>query len=214
MNPDAVTTNHSIPHFGLADPRRDEPAHFPGDDSLFKEPISADVPRRAIDRKILESYDAVNECAQSAPRSGGTVMSNDAVTELADDLTSSFLSLETQLSERRSGKERRLDKEPDSARQFKQEVEREYRAEIRQLREESAEKDKLILILQSEFVQLRTEFQQYRDANQKPLEAAQAMAEASRTMQKAMATLIAIMMAIGGTAASIEAFRKWMGHAP
>lgn len=36
--------------------------------------------------------------------------------------------------------------------------------------------------------------------------------EASRTMQKAMAVLIAILMAIGGTAASIEAFRKWMGN--
>ena len=55
MNPDAVTTNHSAPHFTQAESRRDEHAHSTGDDSLFKEPISADVPRRAIDRKILES---------------------------------------------------------------------------------------------------------------------------------------------------------------
>jgi hypothetical protein len=137
-------------------------------------------------------------------------MTQDAITELADDLTSSFISLEKQMSERRSGRERR--DEPDSARQFRQEVEREYRAEIRQLREESASKDRVILMLQSEFVQLRTEFQSYKEANQKPLEAAQAMAEASRTMQKAMAILVAILMAIGGTAASIEAFRKWMGN--
>lgn len=139
-------------------------------------------------------------------------MSNDAITELADDLTSSFISLEKQLSERRSEKERQLYKEPDSARQFKQEVEREYRAEIRQLREESAAKDKLILMLQSEFVQLRAEFQQYRDANQKPLEAAQAMAEAGRTTQRFMAIFLAIVIAIGGIAGSIETIRKWMGH--
>ncbi len=61
MNPDAVTTNHSAPHFTQAESRRDEHAHSTGDDSLFKEPISADVPRRAIDRKILESYDAAQE---------------------------------------------------------------------------------------------------------------------------------------------------------
>ena len=137
-------------------------------------------------------------------------MTQDAITTLSDDLTSSFISLEKELSEKRSGRDRR--EEPDSARNFRREVEREYRAEIRQLREESASKDRVILLLQSEFVQLRSEFQQYRESNVKPLEAAQAMAEASRTMQKAMAILVAILMAIGGTAASIEAFRKWMGN--
>lgn len=137
-------------------------------------------------------------------------MTKDAVTTTADDLTSSFISLEKEMSNRRSIRDPRDD--PDSSRQFKREIEREYRAEIRQLREESAAKDRVILLLQSEFVQLRTEFMQYRDANQKPLEAAQAMAEASRTMQKAMAILVAVLMAIGGTAASIEAFRKWMGN--
>lgn len=102
--------------------------------------------------------------------------------------------------------------EPDSSRQFRREVEREYRAEIRQLREESAAKDRMIILLQAEFVQLKTEFHSYQEANQKPLEVAQAMAEASRTMQKMMAVLVAILMAIGGTAASIEAFRKWWGN--
>lgn len=136
-------------------------------------------------------------------------MTQDAITHLADDLTSSFLSLEKEMTNRRSGRDRR--DEPDSARQFKQEVEREYRAEIRQLREESAAKDRIILLLQSEFVQLRSEFVQYRDANTKPLEAAQTLAEASRTMQKAMAILVTILVAIGGLAASIEALRKWVG---
>lgn len=138
-------------------------------------------------------------------------MSQDAVTTLADDLTSSFISLEKQLSERRTEPNRRA-ADPDSSRQFRREIEREYRAEIRQLREESAAKDRVILMLQSEFVQLSAEFHSYKEANTKPLEAAQAMAEASRTMQKAMAILVAILMAIGGTAASIEAFRKWMGN--
>lgn len=138
-------------------------------------------------------------------------MTQDAVTSLADDLTSSFISLEKELSDRRTEPKRHT-ADPDSSRQFRREIEREYRAEIRQLREESAAKDRVILMLQSEFVQLRTEFMQYKETNQKPLEAAQAMAEASRTMQKAMAVLVAVLMAIGGTAASIEAFRKWMGN--
>lgn len=138
-------------------------------------------------------------------------MTQDAVTSLADDLTSSFISLEKELSDRRTEPKRMKD-DPDSSRQFRREIEREYRAEIRQLREESAAKDRVILMLQSEFVQLRTEFMQYKETNTKPLEAAQAMAEASRTMQKAMAVLVAVLMAIGGTAASIEAFRKWMGN--
>lgn len=102
--------------------------------------------------------------------------------------------------------------DPDSSRQFRREIEREYRAEIRQLREESAAKDRVILLLQADFIQMKTEFRSYQEANQKPLEAAQAMAEASRTVQKAMAILIAILMAIGGTAASIEAFKKWWGN--
>lgn len=136
-------------------------------------------------------------------------MTQDAITTLADDLTSSFISLEKEMSSHRNS-ERRDD--PDSYRQFRREIEREYRAEIRQLRDDSTAKDRVILMLQSELVQLKTEFHQYREANTKPLEAAQAMAEASRTMQKAMAILIAILMAIGGTAASIEAFRKWMGN--
>lgn len=102
--------------------------------------------------------------------------------------------------------------DPDSARQFKREVEQEYRAEIRQLREESAAKDRVILLLQADFIQMKTEFRLYQEANQKPLEAAQAMAEASRTVQKGMAILIALLMAIGGTAASIEAFKKWWGN--
>ena len=138
-------------------------------------------------------------------------MTQDAITTLADDLTASFIGIEKEISNRRSGRDRRED--PDSSREFKREIEREYRAEIRQLREESAAKDRVILMLQSEFVQLKTEFHQYQETNQKPLEAAQAMAEASRTMQKAMAVLIAVLMAIGGTAASIEALRKWMGNA-
>lgn len=102
--------------------------------------------------------------------------------------------------------------DPDSSRQFRREIEREYRAEIRQLREESAAKDRVILLLQADFIQMKTEFRSYQEANQKPLEAAQAMAEASRTVQKGMAILIAILMAIGGTAASIEAFKKWWGN--
>lgn len=104
--------------------------------------------------------------------------------------------------------------DPDSARQFKREVEQEYRAEIRQLREESAAKDRAILLMQADFVQLKTEFKAYKNENQKPLAAAQAMAEASRTMQKAMAILIAVLMAIGGAAASIDAIKKWFGSTP
>lgn len=135
-------------------------------------------------------------------------MAQDSVTSVNE---SSF-TLEKILADHQSVEPMVRAGDPDSSRQFRREVEREYRAEIRQLREESAAKDRMIILLQAEFVQLKTEFHSYQEANQKPLEAAQAMAEASRTMQKMMAVLVAILMAIGGAAASIEAVRKWWGN--
>lgn len=57
--------------------------------------------------------------------------------------------------DRRSSPDRRAE-DPDSAHQFRQEVEREYRAEIRQLREEAHEKDRKIDELQTEITQILT----------------------------------------------------------
>jgi hypothetical protein len=38
-----------------------KPNHAAESESVFKEPISADLPRRQLDRRILESYDATQE---------------------------------------------------------------------------------------------------------------------------------------------------------
>jgi hypothetical protein len=38
-----------------------KPNHATESESVFKEPISADLPRRQLDRRILESYDATQE---------------------------------------------------------------------------------------------------------------------------------------------------------
>jgi len=78
-------------------------------------------------------------------------MTQDAITTLADNLTSSFISLEKEMSSNRRSEYR---DEPDSARQFRREIEREYRAEIRQLRDDSTAKDRVMLMLQAELVQL------------------------------------------------------------
>jgi hypothetical protein len=86
--------------------------------------------------------------------------------------------------------------DPDSARQFKREVEQEYRAEIRQLREESAAKDRVILLLQSDFIQMKTEFRLYQEANQKPLAAAQAMASALHLSDAEVDALFAEALAV------------------
>lgn len=101
-------------------------------------------------------------------------------------------------------------RDPDSARQYRREVEQEYRAEIRQLREESRQKDLEIHRLDSELKKLRTDIEYDREKNRRALEAATAWAEASSTGKKVMAIIIGILMLIGGIASTYEHFKQWL----
>lgn len=132
----------------------------------------------------------------------------DAITKLSDDLTSSFISLEKEMSNRRSGRDRRED-DPNSARQFRQEVEREYRAEIRQLREESDQKDLKIERLEARLIAVEARFESYKQANEPTLNAASVIVNAGVVFKWMIVGIIGITSAIGGIAVVMEASQKW-----
>jgi chromosome segregation ATPase len=132
-------------------------------------------------------------------------MTHDAITHLADDLTSSFIKLEKEISEKRSGIDRRK-ADPDSARNFKQEVEREYRAEIRQLRDESAEKSLEISVLRAEIAEIRS----YLKTQEPTLTAATMIVQAGMVFRYLIVAIVGITAAIGGISAMVEAFKQWV----
>jgi hypothetical protein len=132
-------------------------------------------------------------------------MTKDAVTHLADDLTSSFITLEKEWSEKRSGRDRR--EEPDSGRNFKREIEREYRAEIRQLREESSEKSLEISALRAEIAEIRS----YLKTQEPTLTAATMIVNAGMVFRYLIVAIVGITAAVGGLVAMAEALKSWFG---
>ncbi len=108
--------------------------------------------------------------------------------------------------DRRSGHDRRADfVEPNSAREFRREVEREYRAEIRQLREEENDKDMQISELKAELSMIR----EWQRDKEETLQAAKIIVHAGTALKFTIMILIGVTAAIGGIAASMEAFRAW-----
>lgn len=102
--------------------------------------------------------------------------------------------------------------DPNSARQFRREVEQEYRAEIRQLREESRQKDLEIHRLDSEVQKLRAEMESDREKNAPALAAAKTWAEASNVGQKIIVTLTSIIVLIGLLISAYESVRQWVSN--
>jgi hypothetical protein len=137
------------------------------------------------------------------------MMSHDAVTRTADDLTESFLSLEKELTDRRLGTHRRGE-DANSARQFRQEVEREYRAEIRQLREESDQKTVEITRLEARLANVEARFESYRDSNCETLNAAKMIVNAGMVFRWAIIGIVGITAAIGGISAAMETIKSWL----
>lgn len=125
---------------------------------------------------------------------------SDEPTSINHDSFDQYLSLEKQIQE------------TNSARNFRREVEREYRAEIKELRAEREAQRILIEKQASRIDHLEQEFQYYRESNARPLEAAKTLAETSATTRKAVGILIAILMLIGGILSSLEALKKWLSH--
>lgn len=140
-------------------------------------------------------------------------MTHDAVTRCADDLTSSFINLEKEITDRRRLDDRRTNSrrsdDPDSARQFKQEVEREYRAEIRQLREENDHKDLKIERLEARLIAIESRFDGYREANEPTLNAASVIVNAGIVFKYMIIVIIGLTSAIGGIAVVMETIKQW-----
>lgn len=136
-------------------------------------------------------------------------MSHDAVTSVSDDLTESFLSLEKEMTDRRSHQSRRGE-DANSARQFRQEVEREYRAEIRQLREESDQKTVEIMKLETRLAAVEARFESYRESNQETLTAAKMIVHAGMVFRYAIIGIVGITAAIGGVSAAMETIKAWL----
>jgi CHAD domain-containing protein len=108
--------------------------------------------------------------------------------------------------DRRSGHDRRVEfVEPDSARQFRRDIEREYRLEIRQLREEETAKDLVISELRAELATIR----EWQRDKEETLQAAKVIVHAGVALKFAIMVLIGMTAAIGGIAASLEAFKAW-----
>lgn len=121
-------------------------------------------------------------------------MSGDAETERS-------LSLE---KNRRSGLIDR--REPTSDAQFRKEIEREYRAEIRQLREEETHKDLVIAELKSSIARL----EEWQKSKEKVLIAADQIVSAGTAFKWIIGLIIGATMLIGGISGSIEIIRSWV----
>lgn len=107
--------------------------------------------------------------------------------------------------DRRSGVDRRA-QDPDSAHQFRQDVEREYRAEIRQLREEAHEKDRKISELETEITQILT----WQKIHEPTLSAATMIVNAGLVFRYLIIGIVGMTAAVGGVSAMMEGLKAWL----
>ena len=105
--------------------------------------------------------------------------------------------------DRRSGVERRAGVSSNSLARL--DIEREYRAEIRALQERQNQKDLEIFDLKAEL----TKVQQWQKDQEETLIAAKMLVHAGTALKFTVMVLIGLTAAIGGIAASLEAFRSW-----
>ena len=133
-------------------------------------------------------------------------MDRDTVINLDQDDDSPEELMVSLTKDRRSGHDRRIEfVEPDSARQFRRDIEREYRSEIRQLREEETHKELEIAELKAELATIR----EWQRDKEETLQAAKVLVHAGVALKFTIMVLIGMTAAIGGIAASLEAFKSW-----
>lgn len=118
----------------------------------------------------------------------------------ADAETEPNLSLD---KNRRSGVIDRRD--PSSAARFREEIGREYRAEIRQLRDEETRKDLEIAKLKADISGIRA----WQASKEKVLLAADQIVSAGTAFKWVIGLIIGATMLIGGLSASVEIIRSW-----
>jgi hypothetical protein len=130
-------------------------------------------------------------------------MDRDTVINILDDDDDDADLMVNLHKDRRSGVERRGG--PSSNSLARLDIEREYRAEIRALQERENQKDVEISELRAELAKV----QQWQKDQEDTLTAAKVLVHAGTALKFTVMVLIGITAAIGGIAASLEAFRKW-----
>ena len=129
-------------------------------------------------------------------------MDRDTVVNMDEDDSDEDLMVNLH-KDRRSGVERRGGVSSNSLARL--DIEREYRAEMRQLQERENQKDVEISELRAELAKV----QQWQKDQEDTLTAAKVLVHAGTALKITVMILIGITAAIGGIAASLEALRKW-----
>lgn len=88
--------------------------------------------------------------------------------------------------------------EPDSARDFRNDVNRELRADIRHLHEDINRKNVEITMLSNEIITIKTEFHQYRDDHQETLHAAKMIVHAGMVFRWFIIAVVGLTAAASG----------------
>jgi hypothetical protein len=132
----------------------------------------------------------------------------DAITRLNDEDDDSLEELMVNLTkDRRSGVvDRRLG--PDSASQFRLDVERDYRAEIRQLQERENQKDLEISALKTDLAKLA----QWQKDNDEMLKGAKVIVNAGMALKVTIYFFIGVMAAIGGVFGTMQMVKEWFSR--
>jgi hypothetical protein len=128
----------------------------------------------------------------------------DAITRLNDEEDDSLEELMVNLhKDRRSGLERRAG--PSSNSLARLDIEREYRGAIRALQDRENQKDVEISELKAELAKVK----QWQKDQEETLTAANILVHAGTALRFSIMILIGLTAAIGGIAASLEAFKAW-----
>ena len=100
-----------------------------------------------------------------------------------------------------------LGKDPDSARDFRREVEREYRDALRKLQDENEQKSLLLERLQSRVGLLENDFHHYRETHSETLKSAHSIVNAGVVVRGMIIGTTVVLALIGGIASTIEIFK-------
>ena len=100
-----------------------------------------------------------------------------------------------------------LEKDPNSARDFRREIEREYRAALVDLQKENEEKSLLIERLQGRIGLLESDFHNYRETHVETLKSAHSIVNASIVVRGMIVGMTIILALIGGLATTVEVLK-------
>lgn len=103
-------------------------------------------------------------------------------------------------------------RDPDSARDFRQQVNAELREEFRRLSHEHHEKEVFIAELSLKVKQLERAFEDYKRSVEEPLNAARAVANATWAGKQTIWFILQITALFGGVVMAYHQISEWVGH--